>query len=223
MNWSDIGNAIVKYAPLSAGALSSPLGAAGAVGSVFSSLFGVEASPEKIMDAIKGDPKKAQELILGEMQNNLALRELCLKTTQEENRHEEKIIDSEVQDRISSRFNSENINKSPVDNKIKMILVIGVFLIVFLCIGALVFADGINKDELPVLANLLNLVAGALIMMISFYWGASYVKSLMKNSFDEKSITDLINKSVNASINKMFSEKYESDHFGNKINPKYDR
>jgi len=87
----------------------------------------------------------------------------------------------------------------------------------------LVFADGINKDELPVLANLLNLVAGALIMMISFYWGASYVKSLMKNSFDEKSITDLINKSVNASINKMFSEKYESDHFGNKINPKYDR
>ncbi len=73
MNWSDVGSAIIKYAPLAGSALSSPVGAAIGVGTIIANLFGVDASPEKVLDAINANPQQAEERIKISIKNVLTL------------------------------------------------------------------------------------------------------------------------------------------------------
>lgn len=54
MEWSDIGKTVASAAPLLGGALGGPLGAA--AGSLISSFFGVDDTPEAVDEAIRKDP-----------------------------------------------------------------------------------------------------------------------------------------------------------------------
>lgn len=60
MDWSDVGKAAAKAAPLLGTALLGPAG--GAIGALVASVFGVEAEPDKVAAAIKADPEAAIKL-----------------------------------------------------------------------------------------------------------------------------------------------------------------
>jgi len=175
MNWSDISSSVSKFAPLAGAALSSPLGAAIGVGTIIANLFGVDANPQKVFDYIKENPEKAEERLKFEMSNNIELEKLVLDSLQERNRHmeEEKFI--EFQNVDSARKNSENINGSPVDNNIKMILVIGQFAVLIILIALFfIFKETINQSVTLTLGTVMGAIMASIASMVNFYWGTSF-------------------------------------------------
>jgi len=77
MNWSDIGNLVAKAAPLVGTALLGPAG--GAIGAGLASLFGTDADPEKIAQAINADPEAMIKIRQYELANEKHLNELIIK------------------------------------------------------------------------------------------------------------------------------------------------
>lgn len=74
MNWSDIKNAVGKYAPIAGTLLGGQAGAA--VGGLISSALGVENTPESVMQAL-GNPDaivKLKELEINERQHFLQMQ-----------------------------------------------------------------------------------------------------------------------------------------------------
>lgn len=61
MSWSDVGDAVKEYAPMVGIALSSPMGAAVAVGQLVANIFGTKADPQDVLNYINTDPQKASE------------------------------------------------------------------------------------------------------------------------------------------------------------------
>ena len=175
MNWSDIGDTISKYAPLAASALSSPVGAALGVGTLIANLFGVNADPQSVSDYIKNNPEKAEERIKLEMANNIELQNIVLSTLQERNRHDEQIEAITYQNVDSARKNSQNINASPVDNNIKMILVYGQFFVLITLIGLFfIFKERIDQSVTLTLGTVMGAIMSSIASMVNFYWGTSF-------------------------------------------------
>lgn len=163
MEWSDISETIGKYAPLAAASLSSPIGAAIGVGSMIAKIFGVDSNPEAVLDYIKENPDKASDKLN------------VLQMIQERNRHEEQIKAIEFQNVEGARNNSQNVNSSPVDNKIKMILVLGQFIALGACILLFyMFRDGMDQSVVVTLGALMGSLTTSIYSMVNFYWGTSF-------------------------------------------------
>ena len=163
MEWSDLTSTISKYAPLVATTLSSPLGAAIGAGTIIANLFGVEAKPESVMDYINKNPVKAQEKIS------------VFEMIKEQNRHEENIKSIEFQNIDGARKNSENVNISPVDNKIKMILVVGQFTVLTTLIALFFFfKESMNQSVTITLGSVMGVIMANIASMINYYWGTSF-------------------------------------------------
>lgn len=175
MNWSDISSTIGKFAPLAGAALSSPVGAAIGVGTIIANLFGVDAKPDKVLDYIKENPEKAEERLKFEMGNNIELQKIIFQTLQERNRHEEQDKAIEFQNVDSARKNSQFVNISPVDNKIKMILVIGQFSVLLILISLFfVFKERIDQSVTLTLGTVMGALMASISSMVNFYWGTSF-------------------------------------------------
>ncbi len=175
MNWSDISSVVSKFAPLAGAALSSPVGAAIGVGTIIANLFGVDAKPEKVLDYIKQNPEKAQERLQFEMANNIELQKIALDAIEERNRHEEQDKAIEFQNVDSARKNSANVNASPVDNRIKMILVVGQFSVLIILISLFfIFKDKIDQSVTLTLGTVMGAIMASISSMVNFYWGTSF-------------------------------------------------
>ena len=163
MDWSDISSTISKYAPLVGESLSSPIVAAIGVGTLIANIFGVNADPESVIDYIKNNPEKAEEKL------NI------LQMVQERNRHEEQMSSIEYQNVDSARKNSQNINVSPVDNRIKMILVLGQFSVLIILIALFfVFKERIDQSVTLTLGTVMGAIMASISSMVNFYWGTSF-------------------------------------------------
>lgn len=175
MDWSDIGDAVKNYAPMVGMALSSPMGTAVAVGQLVANVFGVKSNPEDVLNYINSDPQKAQERLQYELANNVEFQKVCLSKIQEANRHEEANTQLIVQDKDSARKNSDNVNKSPVDNIIKMSVVYGFLALLSGCLfGMFLFKESIDKTEISVLSTIIGFVLKSLTSVVDFYWGAAF-------------------------------------------------
>ncbi|MGN6347054.1 MAG: hypothetical protein ACTHME_05065 [Candidatus Nitrosocosmicus sp.] len=166
MNWSDIASTVGKYAPIVATSLSSPMGAAIGAGTLIANLFGVDETPESVMDYIKNNPDKAQEKL------NI------LQMVQEQNRHEEAMADMSLQSILGAQKNSVNVNSSPVDNKIKMLLVICDIIAFFICVIAMIASMFYGKPIDAGILGIIGMIVGYLIKSFGekdgFYWGTSF-------------------------------------------------
>lgn len=60
MNWGKVGESVISAAPALGAALGGPLG--GAAGVLIAEAFGVDATPEKVSEAIKNDPNAILKL-----------------------------------------------------------------------------------------------------------------------------------------------------------------
>lgn len=78
MNWGDIGNLVSKAAPLVGTALLGPAG--GAIGAGLASLFGVEAEPAKIAEAINADPNALVKIRKFEIENQTDLAQTVIRS-----------------------------------------------------------------------------------------------------------------------------------------------
>ncbi len=171
MNRSDIASTASKYAPLVGAALSSPVGAAIGVGTIIANIFGVDAKPEKVLEYITANLEKAQERLQFEMANNIVLQHLILEKVKERNRHQEQGMAIEFQNVDSARKNSANINASSVDNQIKMILVIGMFILLFICISSyLIFHEDMNQSIVVTLGAIMGSLMTSKASMVDFCW-----------------------------------------------------
>jgi hypothetical protein len=163
MEWSDISSIVAKYAPLVATTLSSPLGAAIGAGTIIANMFGVDATPDSVMDYINNNPEKAQEKIS------------VFEMIKERNRHEEQIKEIEFKNVENARNNSVNVNASPVDNNIKMILVIGQFIALGACILLFyMFRDGMEQSLVVTIGALMGSLTTSIYSMVNYYWGTSF-------------------------------------------------
>lgn len=163
MEWSDIASAVSKYAPLVATTLSSPIGAAIGAGTIIANMFGVDSTPDSVMDYINNNPEKAQEKIS------------VFEMIKERNRHEEQIKAIEFQNVDSARNNSATVNASPVDNQIKIILVVGQFIALGACILLFyMFREGLDQSVVVTLGALMGSLTTSIYSMVNFYWGTSF-------------------------------------------------
>jgi hypothetical protein len=76
MEWGDVGKIIAKIAPLAGTALLGPAG--GVVGGIIASLFGVDAAPDQVVQAIQADPQAALKLKELEFNHKLELEKMIL-------------------------------------------------------------------------------------------------------------------------------------------------
>lgn len=60
MSWGKVGESVISVAPALGAALGGPLG--GAAGVLIAEVFGVDATPEKVSEAIKNDPNSILKL-----------------------------------------------------------------------------------------------------------------------------------------------------------------
>lgn len=183
MSWSDVGNAVKEYAPLVGMALTSPIGAVAAIGKVVANIFGTDANPEDVLRFIDNDPERAKERLQHELATNIDFQKLCLQTKQEDNRHEEQILTIAASDKNSARVNSDNVNKSPVDNWIKMILTVSEILILSACLlGFFAYHKDFDQGSTMTLGTIIGLLINSLMSKDGFYWGSSF-SSKMKDDF----------------------------------------
>lgn len=177
MNWLNVGEKIIKFAPLVGMALSSPVGAVEAIGTVVASILGVKSTPDEVMDYINTNPDKAQDRITHEVGNNFDFQKLCADKIHEQNRHEEEMASIAISDTDSARKNSENINKSPVDNDIKMIIVVSQILLFLVCVSVMaLYHDNLNATLAGIMGTILGMLLKSLTTIIDFYWGSSFDK-----------------------------------------------
>ena len=72
--WKEVGEAVAKAAPVLGGVLGGPVGSAvGAAGSVLGSLFGVEGTPDAVMQALRKDPDALVKIKELEVQERASL------------------------------------------------------------------------------------------------------------------------------------------------------
>ena len=183
MNFSDIGNLIKDYAPTVGMALSSPVGAVAAIGSIVAKALGSNSDANAIYEAIKQDPVKAQEKIKREIENNIELEKISLEVLKEKytregqvDAHEERLIELHNQDVKNAResntlLNSPNNNNNKVDNFIKVTLAIGILVIVLICICILSFDDNLPTDARTAIQNVMFSFGTLLGAMLQFYFG----------------------------------------------------
>ena len=174
MSWSDVGDAVKEYAPIVGMALSSPMGAAVAVGQLVANIFGTKADPQDVLNYINTDPQKASERLQYELANNVEFQKVLLGKIQESNRHEEANTQLIVQDKDSARKNSENINKSPIDNWIKMFVVISQLTLFAFCLLILLTTPNLSATSSGMLGTVIGILGKSLSSLVDFYWGSAY-------------------------------------------------
>jgi hypothetical protein len=187
MNWSDVGSAIVKYAPLAGQALSSPVGAVAGLGAIIANIFGAKANPDNVMDFINADPARAAERIQYEMANNMELQKLSIEILKENNRSKEKILEAENEklkaineDTADARANSVNIATNPVYNMIMIMLIVGAFAIITYSLN-LISSDDVSSIESPLLSMIIGAFSTCLIGAFGFFFGSSLGSQLKDN------------------------------------------
>lgn len=179
MNFSDIGKIISQYAPTVGMALSSPVGAVAAIGSVIAKALGSNNDPNDIYEAIKKDPNKAEEKIKNELANNIEFQKIILDTLKEKNTrdaqidaHEEKMLDLYNQDMNSARINYHNTNNK-VDNIIKIGILSSLILYLFYSTTVVSYFKDLASNVGAELTNLIFLVVGHLSGVLNSYYGTS--------------------------------------------------
>lgn len=171
MSWADVGKAVKEYAPLVGMALTSPVGAVAAVGSVVANLFGTKASPDDVMKFIENDPSLAAEKLQVEIGRNIEFQNLCLQGKQEDNRHEEQMATIVSADTDSARRYNTN---SPADVWIKIMLTVSEIILLAICIwGFFEYHKELDQGATMVLGALTGMLMGALKDKDGFYWGSS--------------------------------------------------
>jgi hypothetical protein len=76
MEWKDVGQIAAQFAPLVGTALGGPLGTG--IGAIIASVFGVDAQPDKVADAIAADPQAALKLREIESNNTTELQKAII-------------------------------------------------------------------------------------------------------------------------------------------------
>jgi hypothetical protein len=187
MNWSDVGSAILKYAPVAGAALTSPVGAVVGLGTMIANLFGSDATPEGVMEFIKSNPDRAAERLQFEMANNLEMQTLALNILQEKNRAKERNLEIENEklkainaDTSDARANSVNIATNPVYNLIMVLLVLGAFTVVAYCLHLISSAD-VSQTESPLISMIIGAFSTCLIGAFGFFFGSSLGSQLKDN------------------------------------------
>lgn len=94
---------------------------------------------------------------------------------QESNRHEEANTQLIVQDKDSARKNSDNINKSPVDNWIKMLVVISQLVLFAFCLLILLTTPNLSATSSGMLGTVIGILGKSLSSLVDFYWGSAFI------------------------------------------------
>lgn len=76
MNWSDVGKAVAKSAPILGAIAGGPAG--GAIGTLIASILGTDATPDAVHAAILADPAAALKLAQYESDNKVKMQGMLL-------------------------------------------------------------------------------------------------------------------------------------------------
>lgn len=177
MEWSEVGKTISQYAPLVGMALSSPTGAAIAVGQVVADILGAKATPQDVINSFNKNQQKSAQQLQDALSNNIEFQKMCIAKIHEANQHEETEDSLYVKDMTSARQNLVNVNNSPMDNKLKFIIVISELMMLCLClIAILFFHESLDKTSISVVGIAMGVLGKSITSKDYFYWGNPFLK-----------------------------------------------
>ncbi len=170
MDLSDIGQDIIKAAPLLGSLLGGPAG--GAVGTLLAAKFG--GSPNNVDDLVKkmnDDPQRDIKLAEIESNNEIQLQNLII--TNENNIMINQTAQLKIQaDNVASARDMNQKNKKLSDETIKILLVIFTFLVIAACLTG-IFKKLITTDIIPVITMILGVFLSEVKNYNGFYFGDS--------------------------------------------------
>lgn len=169
MTLKDVGETIAKYAPLLGAVLPVPGGLV--LGQAVASLFGGNVnSPDDLIKRIQNDPDAAMKLRQFELNHQLELEKLAVQS-----------FELEVKDKASARERDVKALESGdhTTRNIAYIFSYGYFIFLFIFMY-LIYYDAINKEESILLKEILDKLTIAYMLILSFYFGASYALSKYK-------------------------------------------
>lgn len=167
MNWADLGKTIVQYgAPLLGAALPIPGGAM--LGQAIANMFGGDINnPEDLNTKIKADPDAAVKLASIESNERIEIQKLFV-----ERMHIDADNTENARNREIEVGKIEPAKRDKVPGTIAAVFISGYFLVTFLIVG-LVWTNAINSAEAQPIVELLKDLGYALMLILSYYFGAS--------------------------------------------------
>lgn len=157
MNWKDIGNIVVKSAPLLGGVLGGPAGSVAA--SLIASLFGANPdNPDDIIAKMQADPNAATKLKQLELEHQTALATLASENYK-----------TEVSDRKSARDYNATLS-SRTDWVVHFLAILYTFGFFGFLVTGVYYPGQFDKG---VFHDLLNVE----MLVLSFYFGGIYKNS----------------------------------------------
>lgn len=171
MNWSDIGSAIGKAAPVVGGLLGGPAGAA--IGGLVATALGTEPSADAVSAALQADPQAMAKII--ELQTNAKVQLQQLQVTAEQNRmaHETAQYAAEAADRASARDLAAKQPNDWIRPTVTVLLLLGAGGIAWAIFSGV--ADGLLHDATASLTigTLLGFWFSELKQVLAFYFGTT--------------------------------------------------
>lgn len=170
MNLSDIGAFAAKYAPLLGEALSSPVGAVAAIGSVVASAFGGNTQdPQDLLKKMQGDPEAQAKLLAIENDYKIQCQQIIQQGISQRLDYEKSMYETEVADRNSARqANNANGKRDIMPEILSILIVLGFYAAIFAVFQ--VHDDSVDKD---ILYMMLGILGSGFTAVLNYYLGSS--------------------------------------------------
>lgn len=169
MDWKDIGKAIGKFAPMVGTVIGGPAGAA--VGSLVSTVLGVENEPDAIHKALQVDPEAAIKLQSLQNENMAMLKKHIEAMATIDLKYE----DSRVEERKSAHAREVGLATAGKSNYIQPVLA-AVGVIAFFGLAGYVVTSGLpdmSKEEAFIIGSVIGSVMMIAKDIYGYYFGSS--------------------------------------------------
>jgi hypothetical protein len=171
MSFSDsfveLGKTVAKYAPLLGSVLPVPGGAA--LGKVIADAFGGDADkPQDLINRINADPEAAFKLFTVQSNERIEIERLVVDKMRAQNEDLASARNREIE---LSKLPEAQRDKAPF--RIAILFLTGYFMLATLIIFAIIY-NQVNMDELQPIIQMLKDMGLATMIILTFYFGASY-------------------------------------------------
>jgi hypothetical protein len=164
MDFSEVGKAIKKYAPILGTVIGGPVGGAiGGAVSLVASAFGVEGDdPDDILRAIQADPEAAIKLKQIENDHELQLKAMALEADR-----------LQLADVASARDREAKIVAATGKRDVNLYLLAWLLVAGFFCLCAALFYKALPEGQTDIIFMLFGTLATAFGSVIQYFFGSS--------------------------------------------------
>jgi len=170
VDFKEIGQSLLKVAPILGTALGGPAG--GLAGALLAAKFGGDATkPEELLKRINSDPERDAKLAEIEADKEIQWKTLLVNAENNRLVNETAQLKIQADDKASARA-MNMANKKWTDELSKLFEIFFVAFLIFYCLKALIDKT-ITGEEIPILTLILGAAISEWKNQNGFFWGSS--------------------------------------------------